>query len=323
MSKILITGGLGYIGSHIAYILKDKAIIIDDKSNSNLDYAKHLPLAKVIIGSVNFKNISNIFRKNNIDGVIHLAGLKSVNESISNPLKYYKKNVYSTLALLEGIDKFNIKKLIFSSSATVYGNMNHTPFKENYSLSSKNPYATTKILNEQLIDEYAKSNNKFRAASLRYFNPIGCEVKSGLIDMPKGNPSNLMPVLLNSLLKKEKLKIYGKNYLTSDGTCIRDYIHVSDLAKAHIVTYKKINLIKGHEAFNLGLGRGISVLELIKIFEQTNKIQVSYKFVPRRKGDVAISYACNKKFKKFFQWKPKKKYEDMCRDAWNGYFNKK
>lgn len=317
--KTLLTGGLGYVGSHIAYYLRDKAVIIDNKTNSKLDYKRRIPYAKVYLSDLNIKSLNKIFKENEIDSVIHLAGLKAVEESTINPIKYYKNNVSSSIDLLETMNTFKIKKLIFSSSATVYGNQLNIPFKENYPLNSINSYGSTKIIIEQLISDYSKSNNSFKCISLRYFNPIGADLKTGLSDRPLGRSLNLIPILNHSIKHKKIFEIYGKNYNTKDGTCLRDFIHIKDLANAHIIALKKINKIKGHEPINLGLGKGISVLDIIKLYERVNNIKVNFKYSKKRKGDVAISYADNKKAIKLLGWKPIYKYEDMVYDSWQAY----
>lgn len=314
--NILITGGLGYIGSHIAKQIPN-SIIIDNYSNSKINYKKILPNSIVYIKDLNFKNLEKIFLNHEIDSIIHLAGLKSVDESINKPLLYYENNICASLELLRAMNKYNVNKLIFSSSATVYGNEQTCPFFENMKLKSINPYASTKIIIEQLISDYSNSNSSFKAISLRYFNPIGADLKSGLFDQPLGKPLNLMPVLIQSILKNEKLNIFGNDYDTYDGTCVRDYIHVVDLAEAHLKALNKLPKIKGHEQINIGLGKGLSVLEFIKIFEETNKVKIPYKFVKRRPGDSAESYADISKAKKILRWKPKKNYSNMMFDSWN------
>ena len=281
--KTLLTGGLGYIGSHIAYYLKDKAVIIDNKSNSKLDYKKFIPNAKVYISDLNIKSLKKIFSENNINSVIHLSSLKAVEESELNPIRYYKNNIISSIDLLEAIDMFNIKKLIFSSSATVYGKKLNMPFKETDPLNSINPYGSTKIHIEQLINDYSKSNDSFKCISLRYFNPIGADLKSGLSDQPLGKALNLIPTLNHAIKYKIKFEIYGNNYDTKDGTCLRDFIHIKDLANAHIISLKKIKKINGHIPINLGLGKGISVLDIINLYEKINKIKVNYKFSKKEK----------------------------------------
>lgn len=321
--KILITGGLGYIGSHIAHLLGKNAIVIDNKVNSSLNYKKKLPYTIVYKLDLNARSLNKIFLKHNISGVIHLAGLKSVNESMSSSLKYYKNNLGSSMELLESMDKHRINKLIFSSSATVYGDQNKSPLNENMKLKGVNPYGNTKILIEKLIEDYSNNNLNFKSISLRYFNPIGANLKAELRDQPIGKPQNLMPLLIDSIKNKKIFSVFGCNYPTKDGTCIRDYIHVQDLALAHILAFKKLSNLKGHTAINLGLGKGASVLEIIKIFEKINNVRINYKIVNRRKGDVAITYADNRKAKKILGWKPKHNYEDMVRDAWLSTLNNK
>lgn len=317
--KILVTGGLGYIGSHISAMLGEKAVIIDDKSNSNLNFKKKLPLSKVYCQNLCKKTLQKIFSENKIDGVIHLAGYKAVNESIKYPLSYYRNNIISSLELLECMNEFKIRKLIFSSSATIYGNNHQSPLKENFSYNSINPYASSKITIEQMIKDYSNSEPKFKAISLRYFNPIGANIKQKLSENPLGKPQNIMPILVRAIKNKKNFKIFGNNYNTSDGTCIRDYIHVQDLADAHLIALKKLSKIKRYEAINLGLGKGISVLKIIEIFEKTNQVKIKFEFTERRKGDVAISFADTKKSKKLLNWKPKFSYEDMMRDSWQSF----
>ena len=319
---ILLTGGLGYIGSHISILLGKEAIIIDNQSNSSLNFRKYLPLATVYKKDISFLSLNNIFSNHKIDGVIHLAGLKSVSESILNPLKYYDANINSTIELLTCMKKYSVNKLIFSSSATVYGDTNKSPLNEKMSMNSKNPYGKTKIMIENILSDFAFANKRFKAVSLRYFNPLGADYENGLSERPLGEPQNIMPILLKCAYQQKVFKIFGNDYDTIDGTCIRDYIHVKDLAHAHIIALKKIQKIKGHIPINVGLGKGKSVLEIIKIFEKENKIKLKYNFSKKRDGDVAISYADNKKFQKIFQWEPKLNYKDMVRDSWLGFKKK-
>ena len=312
---ILVTGGLGYIGSHISKIADQKVIIIDNQSNSQLDFKNKLPNSEVILEDLNYKNVCKIFKNYNIDSVIHLAGSKSVNESIVSPLDYYSNNIISSVELLQAMIKFNVNKLIFSSSATVYGNKNKSPLKEDFPTQSINPYGHTKIIIEDIIQNCCASYSNFSAISLRYFNPIGAHYDGSLGDRPKGKPLNLMPLIINSVFGK-KLTVFGNDYPTADGTCLRDYIHVMDLAEAHLICLKKFSNIK-YDTFNVGLGVGISVLELISAFENANKVKVNFEFGERRLGDAAISYADTSKFKNRFNWSPKYDYKSMCRDSWS------
>lgn len=317
--KILITGGLGYIGSHISSLLGKKAVIVDNRSNSALNYKKKLPYAKVYINEINVRSLKKIFLENKITGVIHLSSLKAANESIFKPLHYYEQNVFTTIQLLKTMRNFNVNKLIFSSSATVYGARHLSPLKENYSLNGINPYANSKIFIEQIIKDYSNTNPKFRSFSLRYFNPIGADTDKGLSDCPLGEPQNIMPILVRAIERNKVFKIFGGDYDTPDGTCIRDYIHVKDVAEAHLCALKKLSKIKGSKSINIGLGKGISVLKLINIFEKVNNISVQYSFTKRRKGDVAISFADTQKSKTILQWKPKYSYDDMVRDSWESF----
>ena len=319
---ILLTGGLGYIGSHIAKLLKKKSVITDNQSNSQLNFKKYLPEATVYLSDLNKHIFEKVFTKHNIQGVIHLAGLKSVNESVFNPLQYYENNIGSSIALLEAMNKFKVDKFIFSSSATVYGNQNLSPLKENMTLKSVNPYASTKIIIEQLISDYALSNYNFKAISLRYFNPIGADVKSNLSEQPLGQPQNIMPILVRAASEQKVFSIYGNNYETPDGTCIRDYLHVKDLALAHVLALKRLNEFKGHTPLNIGLGKGLSVLEVISLFEKVNKVKIKTRITAHRKGDTAISFADNKKVKKLLEWKPRYSYESMLQDAWQAFRKK-
>ena len=286
---ILITGGLGYIGSHISKIANEKVVIIDNQSNSQLNFKEKLPNAEVFTENLNYKNICKIFKDYSIDSVIHLAGSKSVNESIISPLDYYSNNVISSVELLEAMIKFNVNKLIFSSSATVYGNKNKSPLKEDFHTQPINPYGHTKVIIEEIIQNCCASYSNFSAISLRYFNPIGAHSDGSLGDRPKGKPLNLMPLIIESVFGEE-LTVFGNDYPTPDGTCIRDYIHIMDLAEAHLVCLKSFDNIK-YDTFNVGLGMGISVLELINTFEDVNKVKVRFKIGMRRLGDAAECYA--------------------------------
>lgn len=315
--QTLITGGLGYIGSHIAAKISKNAVIIDNSINSKLNFKKILPECIVYNKTINEKNLDKIFKKHKINQVIHLASLKAVADSVVNPLKYYENNIMSSISLLKSMKKNNVNKLVFSSSATVYGNENKSPLKESMNLNAVNPYGSTKIIIEKLIDEYSNTNKKFKAISLRYFNPLGSSRIYNLPEQPIGKPQNIMPILLDSIKKKKIFKIFGDDYLTKDGTCIRDYIHVEDLAEAHLLSLRKINLITGHEKFNVGTGKGYSVLDLIKTFEKANHVKINYIFHKRRPGDADISYANINKIKKIIGWRPNFNLLDMCKDSFN------
>lgn len=273
--KILVTGGLGYIGSHISSLLGNNAIIIDNQSNSSLNYKKKLPFAKVYKRDLNSNSLIKIFSENKITGVIHLASLKAANESVHNPLAYYEQNVVPTIQLLQTMRNYNINNLIFSSSATVYGNSNKSPLNEDMILNSVNPYGSTKICIERLIQDYCKSNPKVKAISLRYFNPLGADKKAGLMDQPKGVPQNILPILINSIKYKKTFKIFGNDYKTRDGTCIRDYIHVKDLAKNIVaIALKKRNF----GVINVCSGKPVQIKKLVKKWKIKYKLKINLKF---------------------------------------------
>lgn len=315
--KILITGGLGYIGSHISHLLGKKAVIIDNGINSNLNFKKLLPKAKIYKKSLNYINLSKIFKNHKIYAVIHLASLKAVGKSVLNPLEYFENNIVSSIELLKAMQEYKINNLIFSSTASVYGDKNKSPLKENFNLQPLNPYGRSKIIIEEIISDYCQSNPKFKAISLRYFNAIGANTIAGLADKPLGKPENLIPKIIEAIKKKATLKIYGRNYQTKDGTCIRDYIHVNDIAYAHINALNLMKEFKNHTHINLGMGKGLSVLELIKIFEQVNNIKINYVFTKRRQGDPGICFADNRLAKKLLKWSPRYSYKEMLKDAWN------
>lgn len=313
---ILITGGLGYIGSNISKILKDEAIIIDNQSNSKLDFKKYLPHAKVYLGDICKKTLDPIFKSNNIESVIHLAGYKSVNESVINPIKYYKNNIQSSIDLIDLMIKYNVNKLVFSSSATVYDKNEKSPLNENSNTDPENPYGQTKLIIEKLILDCCNSYNNFSSIILRYFNPIGADEYGHFGDHPKLTPQNIMPLLNDSIKNNYKFKIFGNNYDTRDGTCLRDYIHVIDLAQSHISSIELFKKNINFEIINIGLGKGISVFELIKCFENINNLKINLEIFERRKGDIPICYADNTKALKILNWTPKYTYEDMCKHAY-------
>jgi len=327
--KVLLTGGMGYIGSHTAVELLNAnidVVIVDDLSNSELDVKDKIEKItgkKVKFYQVNIADVSafeQVFLKEaNIDAVIHFAAFKAVGESVAQPLKYYSNNLGATLTLLALMNKYKVNNLVFSSSATVYGTPKVVPLTEESPIGTcSNPYGWTKLMSEQIIRDYCVANPSFHAVFLRYFNPIGAH-KSGLIgEHPHGIPNNIMPLInrVASGLDKE-LKVYGGDYPTRDGTGIRDYIHVVDLALGHVIAIDYCAKHTGMEIFNLGTGRGYSVLELIKSFEEVNGITIPYQIVERRPGDVAISYADVSKAKRVLGWHAKYELADMVSDAWN------
>ena len=325
--KILVTGGCGYIGSHTCVELLEAGydvVIVDNLSNSKKEVikkiekisGKEVKFYKVDV--CNYKKMDQIFIEEKIDAVIHFAGFKAVGESVSKPLMYYRNNLDSTLTILEIMQKHNCKNFVFSSSATVYGKPNSLPITEDFPLHTTNPYGTTKLMIERILNDLYTSDNTWSIAILRYFNPIGAH-KSGLIgENPNGIPNNLMPYIVKVATKELKeLSIYGDDYDTIDGTGVRDYIHVVDLAKGHIKAIEKVLKDKGIDAYNLGTGKGYSVLEIVNTFKKVNNIDVPYKIVSRRPGDIDACYASTKKANKLLNWKAELEIEEMCRDSYN------
>ncbi|MDR1240428.1 MAG: UDP-glucose 4-epimerase GalE [Oscillospiraceae bacterium] len=323
MFKILITGVAGFIGSHTCVRLLNLGfdiVGIDNFHNSShevINSILKITNRKIVFYEADIRNskkLCEIFKKEKPEAVIHFAGLKSVAESVEKPLEYYDNNVSGTICLCRVMEKFGIKKMIFSSSATVYENSN-PPFDEESQVSApKNPYGKTKFTIEQILFDL----KDWDIALLRYFNPIGAHESGDLKESPLGIPNNLMPHIINTALGKMPfLTIFGNDYPTFDGTCVRDYIHVEDLSEGHSKALDFILNKKGIEVFNLGTGIGTSVLELIKIFEKTNKIKLKYKIGPRRLGDVAVCYALTEKSQNKLNWKPRFDIEKMCRDAWD------
>ncbi len=323
--KILVTGGCGYIGSHtVVKLLEEKfeVVIIDNLVNSKREVLEKI---KKITGSdvtfyqedlCNLDALKNIFKKEKFDAVIHFAGLKAVGESVQIPLKYYQNNLISTMNLLSCMQEYGVKKLVFSSSATVYGNPKSLPIKEDFPLQTTNPYGTTKLMIEQILKDVYQANPDLDITILRYFNPIGAH-KSGLLgEDPNGIPNNLMPYVVRVAMGTlPVLSIFGSDYNTIDGTGVRDYIHVLDLAKGHLLALK--NPKSGLKIYNLGTGKGTSVLELVNMFEKVNQVKVNKKFTARRDGDIDACYASNEKAMKELGFKCEYTLEDMCKDSYN------
>ena len=333
--KILVTGGAGYIGSHTCVELLNnnyEVVILDNFSNSKkevLEKIKELTKKdfKFYEGNMIDSNLlDKIFTENKIDAVIDFAAYKAVGESVEKPVEYYKNNVATVLNLLEEMKKHNCKKLVFSSSATVYGAPEKVPITEDSKTGgTTNPYGTSKLFVEQILKDLYKSDNTWDIVILRYFNPIGAH-ESGLIgEEPNGIPANLMPYISKVASKKlECLSVFGDDYETKDGTGVRDYIHVVDLAIGHIKALEKLEREnKGLFIYNLGTGKGYSVLDMIKSFEKANGIEIPYKIAPRRQGDIAICYADPTKAQEELNFKATKTLEDMCKDAWNFEKNNK
>lgn len=323
--KVLITGGCGYIGSHTTVRLlesQDEVVIIDNLVNSKidvLDKIKEITGKDVVFYQMdlcNLEELRKIFEKEKFDAIIHFAGLKAVGESVEIPLRYYQNNLVSTMNILSCMQEFNVLKLVFSSSATVYGSPKSLPILEDFPLSTTNPYGTTKLMIEQILTDVYKANNNLDITILRYFNPIGAH-KSGLLgEDPNGIPNNLMPYIVKVATKQlPVLNIFGADYDTVDGTGVRDYIHVMDLAEGHILALN--NKKKGLKIYNLGTGKGTSVLELVNMFSKINNVKVNYKIVDRRPGDIASCYASSLKANKELGFTCKYTLEDMCKDSYN------
>ena len=325
--SILVTGGAGYIGSHtVVELIKlgKEVVIVDNLSNSSilvLDRIEEITGKRPTFYELDVADkaaLRSVFEKESIEAAIHFAGYKAVGESVEKPVMYYENNIMSTLSLVEVMAEFGVKKIVFSSSATVYGLNNPSPLVENMPTSATNPYGYTKVMLEQILRDLEVSDKEWSVALLRYFNPIGAH-ESGLIgEDPAGIPNNLMPFIAQVAVgKRAELSVFGNDYDTVDGTGVRDYIHVVDLALGHIKALEKISDTTGVYTYNLGSGQGTSVLELVQAFEKVNGVKVPYKIVDRRPGDVATCYANADKALAELSWKTEKTIEDMCRDTWN------
>jgi len=325
--KILLTGGLGYIGSHTAVSLIESGyeiIILDNLSNSERIVKEKIE--RITKQAVQFykadlrnaKALDRIFTENKIEAVIHFAGLKAVGESVSKPLEYYDNNISGTITLLEQMQKHNVKNIVFSSSATVYGKAATMPIKEDFPTSATNPYGRTKLFIEEILKDLYISDNSFNIAILRYFNPVGAH-DSGIIgENPKGIPNNLMPYISRvSVGELDEVKVFGNDYDTKDGTGVRDYIHVVDLAEGHVAALKKLETNSGLVTYNLGTGNGYSVLELIEAYNKVCGNKVKYSIAPRRPGDIDECYACADKAFVELGWKAKRDINNMCESTYN------
>jgi len=327
MENILITGGTGYIGSHIALeLLKSKfnVFIFDNLSNSNVESLKtieRLTGKKISFEEGDKKDqgfIDQYFNKYKIDCVIHCAGLKAVAESIQKPYEYYENNIIGSLNLIGAMQKHKVKKLIFSSSATVYDEHEKMPLFETSAIGQgQNPYARTKIMIEKILQDHVISDSEWSIIVLRYFNPVGNDPSCLLGEDPKGIPNNLMPLINQAAFNTRKLTVFGADYNTPDGSAIRDYIHASDLAKGHVNSVEKIlQDDDGLKTFNLGMGQGISVLDLINIYQSVNDVAIDYEIGSRRAGDLPICYADNRLAKQELGWHPVFTHHDMCKHAY-------
>lgn len=327
MSTILVTGGAGYIGSHTCVELLCAGydvIVMDNFSNSKPESLKRVEkiTGKTVklyeTDMLNLEDVCKIFEDNSIDAVIHFAGLKAVGESCAKPLEYYHNNIGGTLELIRAMKKYNCKKIVFSSSATVYGLNNPVPYIEEYPTSATNPYGYTKVMIEQILIDICKADSDWSVSLLRYFNPIGAHETGELGEDPNGIPNNLFPFIQKVAVGKiDCLNVFGNDYDTVDGTGVRDYIHVVDLAKGHLYALDYILKNNGVEAVNLGTGNGTSVLELIAAFEKASGVTINYNITSRRPGDIATCYADTSKAKRLFNWEAEFGIEKMCVDGWN------
>jgi len=322
--NILVTGGAGYVGSHTCIALLEAGhtvIVVDNLCNSKaetIERVKQISGKEITFYQINVTDesaVDTVFINHQLDGVIHFAGFKAVGESVDRPLAYYYNNIVSTMVITKACQKYGVRRLVFSSSATVYGE-NEVPFVESMKLlPTTNPYGETKAISERILIDIVKANPDWSVALLRYFNPVGAH-ESGLIgEVPNGIPNNLMPYITQVAKGKlDKLRVFGNDYPTADGTGIRDYIHVCDLAQGHVAALDK--LTEGVHIYNLGTGQGTSVLQLVKAFEEANDMDLPYEIVARRSGDIAECYADVSKAERELGWSARRGLVDMCRDAW-------
>ena len=333
---ILVTGGAGYIGSHTTVELLNagyEVVIVDDYSNSKpevLNRIKEITGKEFSFHEVNILDkpaLEKVFQEHDLEAVIHFAGYKAVGESVAKPLKYYHNNLTGTFVLAELMEQYNVKKMVFSSSATVYGMNNESPLTEELPLSTTNPYGTTKMMIEQILQDVYKADNAWSIALLRYFNPIGAHESGRIGEDPNGIPNNLMPFITQVAVgKREELSVFGDDYDTPDGTGVRDYIHVVDLAKGHLKAVEKVLKTEQIEAYNLGTGTGYSVLDVVTNFEEATGQKVPHVIMERRPGDIGTCYSDATKAAKELNWEATFNLEEMCRDSWkwqsenpNGY----
>ena len=323
---ILITGGAGYIGSHAAVELLEKGyeiVVLDSLVNSNYEVISRI---KELTGKefkfyqvdlLNEEQVERIFKQHDIRAVMHFAGLKAVGESVSFPLNYYENNISGTLNLCKVMQKYNVRNLVFSSSATVYKALGNGPVRETSRLGPNNPYGRTKLMIEEILHDLYSSDPSWNIAILRYFNPIGAHESGRIGEDPSGVPNNLMPFITQVAIgRRPLLKVFGEDYETNDGTGVRDYIHVMDLVKGHLKALDYLADHSGIETFNLGTGQGYSVFDLMKAFVSASNVQIPYQVVEKRKGDVAVCFADPEKARKRLLWKAEKNLFEMCQDAW-------
>lgn len=328
---VLVTGGAGYIGSHTVVELLNsgkEVVIVDDLSNSSekvVDRIEEITGKRPRFYKVNIldeKEFEKIFEENKIDSIIHFAGFKAVGESVAKPLAYYTNNLVNTLIVLNTMKKYGVRNLVFSSSATVYGDPHTCPILENFPLSTTNPYGSTKLMIEDMLRDITKADKELNVAILRYFNPVGAHESGRIGEEPNGIPNNLMPYITKVAIGKlEMLSVYGNDYPTHDGTGVRDYIHVVDLALGHLKALEKLETNPGLVTYNLGTGKGYSVLDMVKAFGKACGHEIPYKIVERRPGDVAMCYADPTKAKNELGWEAKYDLDRMCADSWRWQSN--
>lgn len=327
MKTILVTGGAGYIGSHTCLALLKagySVVVIDSFENSKpeaLRRIQQLGGRKIDFEACDLRDkaaVEAVFDRFSIDGVIHFAGLKAVGESVAQPLRYYENNLTSTFHLLDCMVKRSIHLFVFSSSATVYGDPDTVPIREDFPLKAINPYGRSKLMQEEILSDFQKSRPEFRIALLRYFNPAGADRSGRIGEDPNGIPNNLMPYIAQVAVgKRPKLAVFGNDYPTPDGTGVRDYIHVTDLAEGHVAALRRLEENSGMVVCNLGTGRGYSVLEMVRAFEKASGRPIPYEIADRRPGDIAVCYADPSLAEKLLGWKACLDVDDMCRDTWN------
>jgi len=334
--KILVTGGAGYIGSHTVVLLVEagyEVVIFDNFCNSSRESIRRVEkivgkTLTVVEGDIRSKDdLEKVFNSHNIDAVIHFAGLKAVGESVEQPMRYYDNNIGGTITLCEVMAKHNCKSIIFSSSATVYGDPHTTPILENFPTSATNPYGRSKLFVEEILRDFYVSDNEWKVVLLRYFNPVGAHASGTIGEDPNGIPNNLMPFIAQTAVgKRDHLSVFGDDYDTPDGTGVRDYIHVVDLAQGHLNALDRLTDFSEPMTINLGTGKGYSVLEMVKAFERASGKKVPFKIVERRAGDIATCFADPSYAKELLDWKAKRGIEEMCEDSWrwqsqnpNGY----
>ncbi len=324
--KILVTGGAGYIGSHTSLLLLEagfEVVVVDNLSNSSVESLRRVEkltdqfIRFYKVDLTNFDALSDIFKEHQFDAVVHFAGLKAVGESSQIPLTYYEQNIYGTINLMKAMQKFNCKRIVFSSSATVYGDPASVPIKEDFPISATNPYGRTKLFIEEIMRDQAIADSDWQIVLLRYFNPVGAHKSGQIGEDPQGIPNNLMPFISQVAVgKREKLSVFGNDYPTPDGTGVRDYIHVVDLSDAHVKAIQKITGLLGVTTLNLGTGKGYSVLDMVKAFEKGSGKTIAYEIVDRRPGDIAECWADPALANKVLSWKATKGLDDMIDDTW-------